>query len=219
MDRRVAIDRERSFIYFRIPKAANSVVCYRLVREKFPEVVSASEAKRKFFKAQDMSQDEVSNLCERFFLFSFVRNPYSRVASAYLDKVVRVQGKQAHIVGKMIGKDIDKISFLDFCTFVCNGGLYLDPHWFPQVVFIPVGVSRLDFLGKVESLDYDYNSLCDVMFWRKRQVEARNEEWSPHHLTKADDRLDDLYCDESEEIVRSLYGKDFDEFSYDKERG
>src|SRR5690625_4749524 len=108
IDRRVAVDRARSFIYFRIPKAANSTVAATLHPSPAREV-SSDIAKRSFSRASSLTYREVRELAERFFLFTVVRDPYSRLASAYLDKDKKDKARRQIVAHRSeerrVGKD------------------------------------------------------------------------------------------------------------------
>ncbi|SEP14781.1 sulfotransferase family protein [Aquisalimonas asiatica] len=213
VDRRMAVDRERGFIYFRIPKAANSTICYRLARQKNPDIDNADDAKRSFLRGSDLTWDEVKHLKDRFYLFTFVRNPYSRIASAYLDKVERMKPKQQQVLSNLQKGDGTPLTFLEFCRYLDRGGLYDDPHWFPQVDLIPADVDMLDFVGRVESLETDLSKVASTI---GQSDGAGNDTsvWSPHE-TGADLKVRELYCGETLSIVRKIYSDDFRFFVYD----
>ena len=216
VDRRMAVDRERGFIYFRIPKAANSTICYRLARQKDPTTDNADDAKRSFMRGSDLTWDEVNNLKDRYYLFAFVRDPYSRIASAYLDKVERMKPRQQRI---LFGLQKDKhtpLSFLEFCRYLDRGGLYDDPHWFPQVAFVPFGVSSLNSFYFVERLDEEFSALMSDCSLGAVGFSGPRESWAPHK-TSAGSSLELLYCGESLKIVQSLYERDFASFGFECE--
>lgn len=205
IDKRIMVDRKRAFVYFRIPKAANSTVVYSLI----PSSHTSKEAKRALPRASSLTRSEVSELSERFFLFTVVRNPYSRLASAYLEKIVRA--KRADKVARFLGRALTShISFLDFCRYLNAGGIYEDPHWYRQCDLIPSGVGQLHFVGRVESLRKDLEEIL-------RRVQGgpcdTPRSWT-RHATGATSRLKELYCAESIEIVRDLYAHDFTAFGY-----
>lgn len=217
VDKRVAIGHEPAFVYFRIPKAANSTVISTLYANVSSDGdLEASAAKRAFTRASNLNRRELERLSRDHFLFTFVRDPFSRLASAYLDKVVAARGTMAgkRAVAAYLGVPVDaEISFLDFCRFLNAGGLYSNPHWYPQGDFIPCGVHRLDFVGRVERLEKDLPALTHKLFGASAQGVI---EWAPHR-TSANDKLVQLYCAESIDIVRRIYNADFHLFGYSRE--
>jgi hypothetical protein len=209
---RTAVDRKRGFIYFRIPKAANSTVIVNLSGLDIQNGTGSSkQAKRLFKRVDTLTQSEAENLESLFYLFTVVRNPYTRFASSFLDRISR--GKSPHVQKVCDALGVSRhedIGFLDFCRYLEAGGLYKDPHWYPQVDFIRCGVDKLDFVGRVETLDTD---LTQIMTRINGTAPAGLLNWTPH-ATGASSKLSQLYCDESARLVARLYEHDFAAFGY-----
>lgn len=213
VNQRTVVDRKRGFIYFRIPKAANSTVMVNLSVMDMTGKTSSKEAKRKFDRVDALSHQEVANLESRFFLFTVVRNPYARLASSFLDKIVR--GKRSDKVCTALGVSRhDEIGFLDFCRYLDAGGLDQDPHWYRQVDLVPCGIDKLNSIGHVETLDVD---LAAIMTRINGVAPSELLSWSPHG-TGASGKLTQLYCEESARLVARLYGPDFAAFGYSTDK-
>lgn len=217
VDRRVAISREKRFIYFRVPKAANSTVTATLYRrltgEQHDPTGTSRQIRRYFARAHTLTSRELENLRERFFLFAFVRDPFARVLSAYLEKVrlapPEFRGKR--LVYRHYRRPLDQeVSFLEFCTFIDEGGLYADAHWYPQMTFLPVGVKTLHFLGRVETLDRDLREVFNAIFGEELIDVASKV----RHATGAADKMRAVYCDKAIEIVQRNYRADFEQLGY-----
>lgn len=204
---RTAVDRQRGFIYFRIPKAANSTVMVNLLNGEL--VGPSKNAKRAFERVSSLSKEEVSTLTDRFFLFTVVRNPYSRVASAYLDKIVRGK-RSAKVRATLPPQDGGGIRFTDFCQYLKSGGVDQDPHWYRQVDLIPCGYDKLHFIGHVESLN---NDLAHILREIGGKPAEDSRSWEPHR-TGADSQLKALYTQECIDAVSSVYADDFAAFGY-----
>lgn len=210
IDQRIAVSRKHKFIYFRIPKAANSTVVTALHEDAASEGYASRDAKHSFDRASTLTRDEVAELKDRFFLFTVVRDPYSRLLSAYLDKICRSKSGKRPVAAyyrRDLGADI---SFLEFCRFIADGGLNANPHWYRQVDLIPCGVDMLHFVGRVESLAAD----LDVI---RRHIRAdvghRIDSWNPHR-TDATGKMKEMYCPEAIAVVRDRYRRDFETFDY-----
>jgi hypothetical protein len=207
INQRTVVDRQRGFIYFRSPKAANSTVMLNLAGGELRGKMR--DLKRLYPRVSTLSRREVTSLASRFFLFAVARNPYSRIVSAYLDKVTR--GRSAVKVRERIGLPADaEVSFLEFCRYLQAGGVNDNPHWYRQVDLVPCGPELLHFIGHVENLSADLEYILARVNGEKPLEQAS---WVPHR-TGADGRLQEFYCPESIEIVRSLYCSDFDAFGY-----
>lgn len=217
VDRRVAISRTAGFIYFRVPKAANSTVSatlYRRLTGERPDPTGSSRGIRRYFeRAHRLSALEVNTLREEFFLFSFVRDPFSRLASAYLEKVrlAPPDFRAKRLVHRYFHRDLrEAVSFREFCSFIDRGGLYADAHWYPQVTFLPLGVEQLHFLGRVENLDDDLREVFRTIFGEELPDVASKI----RHATGATEKMKSLYCPESVEIVQRNYRADFEQLGY-----
>ena len=143
VDRRGLIDFELGVFFSGIPKAANSSVTINLAEARFGERIASPQAKKLFLFPSQISEPQalsVSNL----YRFTFVRDPYSRILSAYLDKIVR---------GKTIPSELRRRSglyptFEDFCRYLSDGGLYDNIHWAPQTTLLHLPIDQYDFIGK-----------------------------------------------------------------------
>lgn len=218
VDRRVAISREKRFIYFRVPKAANSTVTATLYRrltgEEHDPMGTSRRIRRYFARAHTLTSRELENLRERFYLFSFVRDPFARLLSAYLEKVrlAPPEFRAKRLVYRHHRRPLDQdVTFLEFCTFVDEGGLLADAHWYPQVTFLPVGIDALHFLGRVENLHGDLREVFRAIF----REELPDVASKVHHATGASDKMREFYCDTAVEIVQRNYQADFQQLGYE----
>jgi hypothetical protein len=131
--------------------------------------------------------------------FCFTRNPYDRAVSLffYLKKIERIQ------------KDM---SFINFCRQLReNGcediGLYNLSGWShcnPQVRWIEN--INIDFIGKFESLDKDFNIILKTLNLPPLEL--------PHHNITSHKHFSHYYCTESKNIIENFYRKDFTSFGY-----
>ncbi len=212
VDTRIAVDRERRFIYFRIPKAANSTVSYAISNIETENGDSAGAYKSGYDRASSLGFLETYRLHQRFFLFSVVRNPYTRVASAYLDKI-QGQKRQRVPVARALGRaSTAPITFNEFCAYLAKGGYRDDVHWFRQTDLIPCGTDCLDYLGSVETLTKDLNAIRTRLAITS---ETGRSDWK-HGKTGATSRLFELYDDESRISVFETYKQDFELLGYAK---
>lgn len=213
IDQRIAVSREKGFVYFRIPKAANSTVVTALYDNAETEGYVSKDAKRSFDRASMLKRDEVDSLNERFFMFTVVRDPFSRLLSAYLDQICRAKpGRRP--VAAYYGKEVsDPISFREFCRFIASGGIHANPHWYRQVDFIPCGTDKLHFVGRVETLNADLEVIRRRVWADTRHRVAG---WNPHR-TDATGKMKEMYCPETIAVVQDWYREDFEAFGYASE--
>ena len=220
IDSRVVVSSERKFIFVRVPKCANTTLlttlwlCAKGLGTEDLERYSADERKqllRKqtmrhvFLSPSDLSSSQAYEALESYKTCIFVRNPFTRLASAYFYKIAK--GRTAERLG--LGP---KPSFLHFCEFLRDDGLHADIHWMPQTHICPIPPERLHFVGRMENLVEDLDAMTQMLYQRSAPLLSRQ-----HHATGADSRLRDLYGPEETEIVRNLYSDDFAAFGYSPE--
>jgi hypothetical protein len=200
------------FFYSRIPKAANTTIVAALASHSAfrPRYRRRQDPKYTFLRPLFLSGREVRRLEREAFVFTVVRNPFSRVLSAYLDKVGRQrhQGRRFLAWAERHGQPGD---FLGFCRFLEAGGLDLDMHWAPQADILCLPLSRFDFIGRVESLERDLSEVLGRLFGL-RAVAASQRRGT---TTNATDRLAEAYGPEQRQIIARLYRRDFELFGYD----
>jgi hypothetical protein len=133
------------------------------------------------------------------FSFAFVRNPYQRFLSAYFFLVNGGLGtKQKNEKEKYIGNsDIDEF----IKTKLVNS--LEQEHFTPQHYFIPDGV---DYLGKVETMQQDFNEICKVIGLEPIQLPYENK--TPKYEYEL--------TDEQKDIIYEIYKEDFIRFGYQK---
>jgi hypothetical protein len=212
LDPRGAYSPIEPFFYNRIPKAANTTITQTLFEHtKFrPSQARKDDPKYQFLRPLFLSSSEVKRLEEEAFKFTFVRNPYSRTLSAYLDKV----GRKRHQGRRFIAwaeKHDQPTSFLGFCRYLEAGGLFLDMHWAPQVEILCLPLGKFDFIGKVEELDQGLKIILDKLF----RSTAREPAPRAGNNTHATEKVHQSYDEETFRIVSRLFAADFDQLGYD----
>jgi len=149
------------------------------------------------------------------FDFCFVRNPFSRVLSAYIDKVERHAERRALFQAQLLGGMEDPgrtLSFIEFLELVRRQDpKAMDPHWRPQHIHISCGI-RYDFIGFFENFEKDFNTALSRIDPELLQHRANIFE----HRTDASKILAKYYeGNAAARLVREMYAKDFEIFGYD----
>jgi len=216
-DARGAVSVEDQFLYNRIPKVANSTIIATLVRHAslrhgFEPTVPDKEV---FPRPSRINAHSANRVGPAFFKFVFVRNPFTRVLSAYLDKIVRPdQGHKAYrryLRQTGAGRDYKVPSFSDFCRYIADSGLYDDAHWAPQTDCLILPFDRFDFVGRFEALDRDLTQVIATIF-PDQTVEPVTAGPTP---TRAAEHLTQHYTARDVAIVQELFAKDFEMLGYD----
>ncbi len=172
-------------IYFRVPKVASTSLLIT-------------------FRKID-SVEKIETYDKSLFKFAFVRNPFDRLASCF-----------RHVIQKGSMKNIQKhpdlyreMSFERFVDVIADIEVdNMDIHFRPQYKFIP---EKPDFVGKFETLNEDYVSVCKKIGIKSPEVLLHENKTNPT-------KLSEYYSNERvvEKVVQ-LYKKDFEMFDYSKE--
>jgi hypothetical protein len=182
-------------IYVHIPKTAGTSLTNALFGHPTPGHLPLS-----WFQHIDPER------FEQYYKFTFVRNPWDRLISGY-SYMARKQSRGAATAEWI--RFINKFdSFEDFVTrWVSEENIERQKTFVPQYrfVFDKFGMQTLDFVGRFENLQADYQYLC-------QQLGAGQ---SLPHANKAD-RSDyrAYYSAATRDIVARVYARDIELFEY-----
>ncbi len=213
LDQRSFVSRQWQYVFMRVPKAANSSVLTALL-QRFPEQGldpgQIEVAKRRAQHFHRLGFAEARSVAG-YFTFTMVRNPYTRLLSAYLDKF-RAGDKHLDRFGARVARHGDgEVSFPAFCRYLAAGGEAENAHWMRQTRIVSL-VDRLDFVGRMETLDADLATVAARIGGEDAGVGAAPHSGPPS--TGADRRLRDYYDAECRQIVSHVYAGDFVRFGY-----
>jgi len=151
-----------------------------------------------------------------FFVFSFARNPYTRLLSAYLDKIKNNRPPKKSILSAM-GQSPDNIEkqipFNEFIDVICNLDIaYMNPHWRIQYYQTMQDSIDYDFVGRMENFQEDY------IYVFNKINKNYSDYYSPEirHATNSHKLLQEYFDDKLTEKVYEKYKIDFTHFGYDK---
>lgn len=178
----VYICEERKVIYYDVPKCASTTI-----------------RKEIFNNNNELS---LANPClelNRYFKFSFVRNPWDRMVSnwkMFTNKPYRIKQLKS-----MTDDDLSKFgNFIRFAAEIKNH------HWQPQSLFLP---DKLDYVGKVESFDKDFNYVLTMIGEKAKKTKKLN--------ATTRDSYWNYYTPELKSIVAEMYAEDIKRFGYSYE--
>jgi hypothetical protein len=145
------------------------------------------------------------------FVFTFVRNPYPRVLSAYLDKIANLHEPNvwpAFAAAHGLGDRRPSFSeFLELLT--AEVPAVMNPHWRPQSFLIGYGLVPFDFVGTLENLGADMQTIMRRIFGENVTV----EDFAPHR-TGAADQLSSYVTAKERKLIERIYEADFANFGY-----
>jgi hypothetical protein len=213
-------------IYVCIPKCASTTIKATLSALSGRESLSFEELhKRRYSGLKSPYQVGPSTLCSLAddagaLRFSFVRNPYARLVSAWADKY-----KNKPLVGgdSFVDKYLNfrkstdptlpegagvTLSFPDFVRFTtATAHRRLDAHWQLQDDLLDMPGIKLDFIGKVESFSEDFARVL-------AHVGAPRRPLGNHFNSSAHEPWPQYYSSALAEKVYRAYERDFDRLRY-----
>ena len=154
-------------------------------------------------------------LCQSCLAFCFVRNPYTRILSAYIDKI-RVNPARRSFFMRELGvanPDPDEIiGFVEFLKLIeRQAPAEANAHWRQQRFHLVSDEIPFGFIGCFERFAADFADVCSRISPRLQGFIQTVDE----HKTNAKNIMTQYYSQQKAvSLVRDIYHIDFDSFSY-----
>jgi hypothetical protein len=194
------ISHKHKFIFIHIPKTGGTSVEYVLLKlhgieislEEFLPLEALSQADKKYYMCGGGGSLQHSpigsfspKLQKEYFCFSFVRNPWELYVSEFR-------------YAKKSRKNIKS-----FRQFIKDP--IMNPyHGLPQLSFLN---KNINFIGKFENLQEDFDTICDKIGIPKQQLPHANKTKHKYYT--------EYYDDETRAIIAEKYAKDIEYFGYE----
>jgi hypothetical protein len=165
----------------------------------------------KHANVNDLKKYTSSQFFEDCFKFTFVRNPYSWLVSNYFFWSRGIHGcylnhlnKQYFSLHRVIEDfKLDSMSFKDWVKWyivnVCGTQF--------EMIVNEQNEMSLDFIGKLENFQEDFNIVCDKIGIPRQELPHENKTNHKHYT--------EYYDDKTLDIVAKKYAKDIDYFEYE----
>jgi len=221
------ISERYGYVYFSTAKVAHSTIKWILLEEEYlgtahkvVEIRSATAqppltAPHTLPKGMSFTQ-----VLEDSFTFAFVRDPFTRLLSCYLDRIQKEGGFTRYQYAEMLGRvPLPKSpeGFAEFIALVASQDeKAMNQHWRPQVCDLVPHLVKYDAIGRFETLREDaVEILVAIRGEDRREVftEKLTHTRGPK-ATGASDLLDTYYTPELRQTVRRIYAEDFAFFGY-----
>ena len=213
---------QHRFLYSPVPKVASSTLAkslYKLTQGKRPPKGTTSKEASNVFANQDAPNDvlmcQLKSILIRgdYFTFSFVRNPYTRILSAFLDKILKAHQIDYRSPLNLHSVGTEEVTFLDFLQQVQHVDFSrLDPHFRPQWHLLGCDkLMKFGFIGRFENLEEDLQftlGRINKNTTNKKIISKRS------HATNAAEKLKQYYGAEEQALVAKIYADDFKYFGY-----
>jgi hypothetical protein len=156
---------------------------------------------------------------DEFYRFGFVRHPYARVLSCYLDRVADMQKSVSKEIHRMaqdnLGIDRSPVSFEEFVQVLTTfDGLHrMNEHYRPCYHELFAGDVPLDFVGRFETLNEDWATVRDHL-GLDPSITLGHKHPKP---TSAADKLRKYYTPTAKRLVDEIYADDFEAYGYERD--
>jgi hypothetical protein len=198
-------------IYLPNPKVAGSTIISTLVRsDGSPHLEGLTDfnskaSRRAMSAAHDPAAFWRALGDPNYFRFTFVRDPYARAASAYLDKIA--SRRQTRFAKQL--RLSSNASFLDFLHAVSRQRpAEMNRHWRPQCLLISKSVN-LSFLGRFETFERDFTAVKARLGVASDTV-VRRDHGAGGGLHR------ELIGPQERALIEEIYDEDFRRFGYAK---
>lgn len=212
--RQTAFYPQLGLAFNRVKKNANTALILLLHELETGESGAAGRAKDAAPNLFDLPRRELARL-EDYAFFTTIRDPYSRVLSAFLDKFRREGYQRRHGAFPLTPE-----GFGAFLDWLAAGGLAKDAHWDLQGKLLALPLDRYDAVLRFEHLREDATTfLTGRGFTLPEGALASEHKGDRGKETGADRQRADFYTPERAALVARLYAEDFAALGYPTEWG
>ncbi len=211
----IFISHKHKFIYYTIPKVASTTIISFIITIDEIKItldeIKQNPSLHRTIMPRIFRPEHRSARYKDYFHFTFVRNPYDRLLSCYINKVYKPalsNREDRNFVkgyGNLVG--FKKMSFSDFVHFVTQiPDEHCDPHFSPQHRLLDL--ETLDFIGRLENFEQDFSYV-------KERI-SLSDDIKPETLNASKhDPYQNYYDDELRKMVAKKYALDLEIFNYD----
>lgn len=191
------ISHKHKFIFVAIPKTGTTTIS-RVLYDNSDAIPNRKLALRKNL-SKHLSLSQYHELFPKqtlsYFKFSFVRNPWSRVVSLYNRKEgIEMKNKMTFI---------EFVNWIELATDTCTRPTAQKN----MLDFFKIDNElNMDFIGKLENIQEDFNYVCDKIEIPQQKLPHKNKTKHKHYT--------EYYDSETKQIVAEKFAKDIEYFGY-----
>jgi len=184
--------KKNNFIFIHIPKTAGSSIYRSLGLEDVQHM-----SQKNIIKKQCKDLDH-----KKMFKFAFTRNPWDRFLSLYF---YMFQGPdwQKEKVRNVI--NFPTFARLYYNDYTIVGHRVWEVHYKPQIEWLDL--ESIDFIGRFESLQEDFNTVCDRINVPRKKLLHQNKTKHKHYS--------EYYNKKTRDMIAEKYAKDIEYFGYE----
>jgi hypothetical protein len=181
----IIVSEEKKFIYMKATKTAGTSILRHVLEPRIPDTIHFKDHREKFLLWRENLTDE--QLSE-YFIFAFTRNPWDRIVScAFYFKIP------------------PKKFLLNYAKYVKNSEVRI--HSLPIHFYTHFrGTFFADYLGRFETLQKDFDIICDRIGIKRTVL--------PHINKTAHKHYSEYYNLETKNLVEQIYHEDIKYYNY-----
>jgi hypothetical protein len=231
LDYTINISEKYGLAYFELPKGGCTTIKSMLQELERDQIRSEDEItdlpgihirkQSPLLSPHDFGIEKFSRMIEgnNFFCFTFSRNPFSRVLSGYLEKILENKEEKKEII-EILGWNSSEITqqitfekFLSALFIQRRNPIEMNSHWRPMTQQLFANIIQYDFVGQIENFEEDISELGQKLSIKEIKQYARRR----LHIRGASDKCKDYYSDYTKKMVIDIYESDFKYFGYNFE--
>ncbi len=188
------VNHQQKYVFVSIAKTASTSIRRRLGYFDDPPPEIYHMFLRDIIKQQPKAKD--------YFKFAFVRNPYDRLYSTYIN--LKYDGHPWAVDIKK--KNTFREFVLDFNESKYSKYIHLQPQ--SDYIMYDNKIA-VNFLGKFENLKENFRTVENILKISNKELKKLRSSGTKHSESK-------FYDEDMKNIVREIYKEDFERFGYDK---
>lgn len=211
--------KKKKYIFVETAKVACHQIKYTLQCAEKEKVIiydDPSHVHEKKFSPLLSPLDDIKNFIlalndDSYLKFCFVRNPFSRILSCYLDKFVNNEFERRRLSPYLGLSPTQRPTFETFLSVISEQDDHdRDIHWASQTFLLQPKKIKYNVVGRFENFNAEFSEIC-----RRLGIEKYFVAPPTHYSTNASGKLSEYYTDAARDIVRGVYSEDFRNFNYD----
>ena len=185
--KRKMINHSDKYIFVAVPKTGSSTI----------NSILAGHTPKPHLDIMEIKESVSDDIFSEYFKFGFVRNPWDRAVSLYH----RQEGIQLR----------DRMSFeefIDYHNYATDTCIHPTQKKHQLDFFTnKSGNVIVDFIGRFENLQQDFNVICDKIGIPIQELPHVNKSQHKHYI--------EYYTEKTRQIVAKKYAKDIEYFGYE----
>lgn len=207
------------YFYLANPKVASSGILRALQsaevdgdQSRIPESVHDRSASPLLSFSQSSQAPESILGTPGFFRFTYVRNPFTRALSAYIDKIETESPERTRLLPTLSLPADRTPTLLEFLTAVqAQRDDWRDIHWTTQSRLLQANNISYSFIGRFESVAQTFPLVLDRLGIDRAHYNPASR--APH-ATGANSLVQKYFGAAERELILSIYHADFVGFAY-----